>query len=775
MDQTEKWRFLLRIDREVFLFTDGPDIDNLKKLVDLLDILVKKYRTLVKDVFSAINHNTVYESDIAELMSFYNLLHKWSSIPRVNISIVYNTYLRLINGYTLSNEEIKQETEYLIPCAYDRSLISPRKDELSDLRDELMSWMDSTNSYVTSEIRELMMSEKIRKSNTVLTNGSKMDQIYDHDINDVMGQCFKPDNIDLDFVSTIGHYFDDKEFDYIPYRADHGITISFIPDSNMKIRIVYRPIGYVARFLKMVHKDIDKIARSIYGNSTYDQTGWIINLVNHGYNKNGFIISTDMSKYSDTLDLNLLLKILHWRYPDEVVDAIKRCFQMVAYDERHGTYYGNTENSLLLSSLQGLYSDFPLITIANLVIQDFVYYKLGMTSSDSVLSDRNSAVGDDTGMRFPSYTSEAMALITDCYNCVGVNINKEKTHTMLNGEGFIDFVKLKVSKDGIGWSFSGTGIMKYPRSVVKDDVFYRDICNLLRNLGRYEDTTYHDRMIDLIQNSEFEFLLRVSAINGGLKNSPIDEGDIKLFMFRFFNMHNWNSTSVPSLSPEFINTTRNIEWMQSKIDLSRTPLRLLLPRDVTPSSDDVKLEYLNLSKIGFLNIDEVEKIDLKSLIGIRPSTIFDKLKSDNRNRIPLTITEQFIVSYPLVPSFGKLKVYNVYQKLRDMLTHYSFSGFDLGFRFYTSGFRKVLSLDDFKSSFRSRDVLWSKIRELCINYYSMNGNLIERCVFGDYFYYAIIDNHQYIIGNHPYSTYQRLRDEDIAKVLAYYGYEDSIQ
>lgn len=763
--------FIYKLDRIVYNFT--INIGSYCSMILVLDNMVKTHRKTIIKMFSCINHELDFKDDNAEVMLFYDkLLIMLSKLPKE--SLLYNTYIRLVSGYHLTREELKQETEHMIPCAYDRDLLPVRygSPEMEALKFEFIDYLRNGKSKFITDIRDLITNFKFLKKPTMLSNNTSMDDIDGLDMNDIIQQIYGNDEW-YNMVLPILKFFDkDNEYEYINYNPKHEITSSFIPDKGLKVRIIYRICGYLSVALKYVHNDLDRIARNIEGNYTYDQMGWLIGLVNNNYHKDHLIVTTDMSKYSDTLPWEIIVEILKWRYPQDVVESITKCYQSTMYDKRHDQYYND-----LKSSLQGLFGDFPLITVVNLCMQDFIYHKLGLNHATYVEPYRNAAVGDDAGMVFFNYHNidKCLNTIYDCYNAIGVNINMDKTHVMDKGIGFVDFVKLKLTCNNIGFSFSGRGLIDYGMGI-SYDVFIRDICNYVNNLSRFDDPikkTYYLDTLNYLKESEYNWLFKVSIINGGLNQDYITEDDISIFIYRLYNVHNGEIKQYSDVTKfDMLNKLRDIKQISSKIDLTKTRLRLILDEDDELTGDNIILKLMNVMSLGYSTC-EARSYDLFKLVGYDPKYVYNvKLSKDCDYPIEVAKECEFLNCYPLVPRFGKSKHKDAYLKLKDIVLNKKYTSIKNGFIIKGNLSHTFESVKDMVDHFRHGDDYHKvmKIMTLVRNYAIEHHMYWDHCTFGNWYDYINYNGQSYIIGNHPTSKYDCITNEIIELALNYYGY-----
>lgn len=318
-------------------------------------------------------------------------------------------------------------------------------------------------------------------------------------------------------------------------------SVNYAPDDSGKTRISFLIDSCIQIVSKAFHEYLDFLVKDISCNGTYRQQAVIRNMIKKKRHlEMGVIISTDMSKYSDTMQRKYMIETLLWLgVPKEVTRCLDSLYSLPLWDSVLKRSTGNTD-----ATYQGQYGDFPWITLMNifnqLVCYDYVNYNynkkylidLRLKKVGSQFICRNSmncAVGDDTIMAFPGWSREASELfeiVQAVFNRVGVNINLSKTHWIQDGEGCCDFVKRFITRDGL---------IPYLRiqSAVSSDLderceemlrFYRD------NMIDIEE--WEEMVDDFLPPDYAEPLKKLHLLNGGIVDSLITMEDITMFYFK---------------------------------------------------------------------------------------------------------------------------------------------------------------------------------------------------------------------------------------------------
>lgn len=368
---------------------------------------------------------------------------------------------------------------------------------------------------------------RLRPKSYVLRNGSSTAFIDQYNIYDINGIIYmtpeESDAVDRRWNRIIEHFkilnfSEDNIFIEQESKSTYG-TVNCAPDDSGKTRISYCIDPPVQVISKAIAKCFDYVSRKIGNNCTKDQQRVIRNIIRK---KPDHIISTDMSKYSDTLQLKYILSMLGViGVPREVLEQMGDLFTLPMHYSVLDVDTGRTS-----ASYQGQYADFSLITMMNIWIQccifDFVgeYYEMEKDECTS------GAVGDDTVMSFERDHEFLFSIVQCAYNCVGVNINKSKTHEMHNGQGYIDFIKRIVTKDGLVPYFRLVALLSDNRNEHIEEAlrFCRD--NLIDNELDMR------KQVSWLSKKEMDFLVGLHPICGGVIDRPIDEHDLAMYQKR---------------------------------------------------------------------------------------------------------------------------------------------------------------------------------------------------------------------------------------------------
>lgn len=368
-----------------------------------------------------------------------------------------------------------------------------------------------------------------------LCNGSatRIEDIYN--IRDINGIVYLPDdyNVREEFRRLIQHFkilnFD-TDMEFIEYSCNGALGKHEVnPDDSGKSRELYCLDPCVQIISKAVHECLDYIAKRMAGNGTYDQHRFIRKCIKEKWHQNSYIISTDMSKYSDTLLRKYILMILNdIGFPLELNMEMDKLYSLPVIDSLRNVIWSGT-----LATYQGQYGDFPMITIVNLLAQCLIY---DYTNTEMVYPTveemkrgnydniGNSAVGDDTIMRFEKFDPEIRNIVKAVYNTLGVNINLTKTHELIYGRGFVDFLKRVITSEGL---------IPYVRYEAFREGNFDEICNELFRLYR-DGMPYREwsEFVKYILPSQYEWILRLHYINGGVYRGTIEYSDLVLFQER---------------------------------------------------------------------------------------------------------------------------------------------------------------------------------------------------------------------------------------------------
>lgn len=339
--------------------------------------------------------------------------------------------------------------------------------------------------------------------------------------------------------------FDDSLAMIIAENVPEGTygSINYAPDDSGKKRISYCIDPAVQVVSKAIHEALDYAVKDLACNGTYRQMTLPRNMIWRGYHKTALCVSTDMTKYSDTLQFTYIEDMLRvLGIPEDVVLAIRDLYTLPMWDSVLRKVTPRTT-----ASYQGQYGDFPMITLVNLwnqcLVYDFVNYNYGChyvveldlkkdrkTGKLVSYNSTNSAVGDDTMLIFPNPPDCLNAdivfnVIRAVFNRCGVNINKSKTHILDRGKGCCDFVKRVITCDGLVPYFRVEGICgSFDEQCAELLRFYRDNIISEEEFLRY--------CVHFLGEKNGHELYNLHPINGGVIDRPINELDLKRFIRR---------------------------------------------------------------------------------------------------------------------------------------------------------------------------------------------------------------------------------------------------
>lgn len=545
-------------------------------------------------------------------------------------SYTFNTLVRAISQVKKTKEQVTEEVKKRNkrPPAFDTYIRATDTLNRRSLRQELEHWLSHSNDEFLMDLRSKMqkvLKELDEESMEIvkLTNGTTTTIEWEGvNVNDILSIAFAPKCVMDTEVSRLGlrlkvsnRYSEDDGFIYIPlgdsdiYNECGGDHIE-IPDKDAKIREIYRMYPWIQVVSKKLHRILDKVARTLEGNYTYKHRDWIKNLVTKGWNRDKYIIGADMTKYSDTLDRSFIVTVLrNIGFKEQWCALIDAVYGKSIFDPTKAEILRDS-----LATFQGQYGDFPMITIANLVLQRFIYYKSNQLCKEGY----NAAVGDDTGIIFDIYDPSIMDTMIEVYGCVGVNINRDKTGELIMGRGRIDFVKLEVDCIGV---IEFLNLRSFNEQ--NTDSLVRDVLDLM---------TIDDEKRWIITECMFgpgtgKRLSDLSIINGGINDRPIEERDLILYISRAEKLQRLKTYSIDDTEyalekmSDFLKTRMDEYYSYNLCD---TPLRgYLTSQDISECEQDpdkmderIKLVILNMQKLG-LNEGTIK--NFKRWLGVIPS------------------------------------------------------------------------------------------------------------------------------------------------------------
>jgi len=548
------------------------DADEIVKDLRMMRIKIGLNIREYKEYIDFLTHGTAEPTMTDVLRSEIDILNKYIKIVGIN-SLVVQTFFKMAVSVEFTKSQIQKEYKESssIPPAFNKALVASLN--LADKRERMVdkfmreafqfnfdnSTEEEKQQFVGTHPNYFELMRRIRKLSKryftkilkpkiyKLTNGSSTRIIDLYNIRDINGICYRPDNWDTDKYKNLIRKFKilnfDSDLEYIEYENPNevGGKHEVNPDDSGKMRELYCIDPVFQVLSKAIHEWLDYIAKRLCGNGTYDQHRFIRNCIRNEWNKHGYLISTDMSKYSDTLSRYWILTMLEQIGIDpELSHEIDILYSLPVIDDLKRTIWSDTD-----STYQGQYGDFPIITIMNLLCQSCVYdySKHPMIRSDERdwnknPVDGNSAVGDDTIMYFKEFDKDLMWIIQKCYAFLGVNINKTKTHQLINGRGFVDFLKRVIT---------GEGLIPYIRyEAFKNDNFDEIVTELYRCYRDGMSFGEWKYMVKTILHEEdAKIIINLHMLNGGIMDRPITESDLKLFKLRNESLYSTYHTKQP--------------------------------------------------------------------------------------------------------------------------------------------------------------------------------------------------------------------------------------
>lgn len=480
-------------------------------------------------------------------------------------SIAYQSITKMIIDCELSPADIKRsiKEQDVLPAAFSPSLVAKPSFEVWPIvsfvdgifdrecaadpsYEERYANVNNLKRFLLSKKRKFFVQRRGVRRLISLHNGSSTRLEDFVNIQDTNGSIYvseeevrliKELEPILDWLK-IDNFKETFQFLEASYHENTYGSVNYAPDDSGKVRISFLIDSCLQVISKAVHELLDYMVKDLACNGTYRQQAVIRNMIRKGRHiDKGVILSTDMSKYSDTMQRDKMLEVLRWlEFPEEVLEAMDKLYSLSLWDSVLSRPTGKTA-----ATYQGQYGDFPWITLMNIFNQlaayDYVnfvyltryYVQLKMSKLKGGLisrNDTNAAVGDDTIMAFPKWEwspEELFEIVKAVFNRVGVNINLSKTHWIHNGEGCCDFVKRFITADGL---------VPYIRiqSAVSSDLDER--CEEMLRMYRdnmIEESEW-DELVDMFLPPAYaEPLKDLHILNGGIKNRIIEPSDIKMF------------------------------------------------------------------------------------------------------------------------------------------------------------------------------------------------------------------------------------------------------
>lgn len=527
--------------REEFI----ADLERFRMKVELDPQTFKK----LKDYHT---HGLPCDLNTKSAISMHKIICKWISECGKQ-SVEFMSLMKAAVGVEYDTKEIKEiyKKSGEIPPAYDLSLraICTNEDVLKIMNDFLYNGILPNEFRNSRRFRERVkkraeyyVNHISRKKVGRLTNGSSTRIKNRYNTCDIVGvvymtkgyEKFIPRNI-LNRLNVIRKPY----WDYLEFEPQFENTFGRhfnVPGKEGKIlREVYNmdPVlqldsSAIADYLRYIAKGIDT-------NATLDQYKWIRKCIRNNWNSTAFIISTDMDKYSDSLNRDKLVLILYQLgiIEKEEIDELKLLWSLDVWDEDLNIPLRNSD-----SVKQGQYSIFDAMTIINMFLQEIVYDILGEDSETQDIEtgeivSKNSALGDDTVLAFLNEYSNGLDIIQDVFGYMGVKISRSKTHIMNRGYdykgntktneyGFVDFAKRVINKDGMLPYISINAISKN-----NFDDYVMEYFRILE-----EDEELAEQFGKQFLKDRFVFIKNLHKINGGRRVDEITDDDMILFEYK---------------------------------------------------------------------------------------------------------------------------------------------------------------------------------------------------------------------------------------------------
>lgn len=565
------------------------------------------------------DHLREYRSRFGNETLVYQTLLRATSYVSADINTIHKDYIKNTNPPPAFDPNMPSEYDSVPNRKMRRDIIQWIKNghegfpqELKDLFRDMMKWLDNKEpEYI------------------VLTNGTTTSLVYfGINLTDIMGTCMCPTSF-MNRFPNIGKFFkvrnrfcDDDGVHYVTYPEGPTVTNiggvhKVIPDKDGKVREIYQMYPWVQILSKAVHVAMDRVARKLPGNYTYDQRRLLLNIVERGYNKIGSdftLVGTDMSKYSDTLIREFIMNLLRaCGIPNEVVEELDDLYSLPIYDELKKCIWKDS-----VATYQGQYGDFPLITISNIVLQEYMYYWTKIPHIEGV----NGAVGDDTCTGAPGRHLQMIEWIEKIYGSVGVRINPDKTSVLYDGRGAIDFVKLQVNCTGILGFLNIRAAKTCNWDKIVLDVMDSHLC--------YDDKVR--LLTNLFPNTNIPALLNISKLNGGISDHPINELDLAGYCYKMLEIQR---IMKPKRDDVYRFLQRLIQYLEEDlVELVDTPMvGFLTKEDITLLSQHPELDVNDYLVKRILNIVSLgykgnEIANLNSLIGKIPSELDLELEEE---------------------------------------------------------------------------------------------------------------------------------------------------
>lgn len=579
-----------------------------------------------REVKSFVTHGqSMSLSKIEEKQEIANIILKYSENR-----IGQQTLLKLNNSCRLSKstiERLNRELKY--PPAFDNLIKAPHSEMEEDQLIQMSRVSKSNAEYIMDMLKDLFQKgmRDLKDEIIILTNGSATG-IQNNGINitDVLGIAFVDWNF-VDKVKDLLSYFKirnyDPELEYIEVDSRGiGFQHRMIPDKEAKTREIYQGKPWVQVVSKGVSRIFEWIARRIPGNYTYNQMDYLNSLVERGLNiANILTMSLDMTKYSDCLSRKFLLKFCReLGIPEKVLEQLDYLWSMDVEDPKTSRRWSGST-----SVYQGQYSIFAVMTLANLYVLACVYDQVGEKQYQKWDEDRkkwitnHGVVGDDTSAVFMETkdADKVQSIFKNTYRKIGVNLNMTKTHHLLAGIGYIDFVKRNVDKNGILPYVIPSQLIEHPRT----DRSVRELYRVYQEGMTISDIKELAKAADWNED-EISKLMTLSTINGGISDHEITQEDILLFKTRYTRLMSI-ATLKRSDSSRWLHEFKDFLEEQG-LTLLNTAFLGYMPEAIAILDEKVDSDDLPLLRMSAEQLDDyvLGLIENSSVIGYSEDHVF---------------------------------------------------------------------------------------------------------------------------------------------------------
>lgn len=544
--------------------------DNVSEMINVTEDLWEKFHLFPKQCKSAIDE--ISHPNLAPSLDPIVVKCKETLMGLVKefgvFSPVYQSITKMIIDCELSATDIKREvkSQGVLPAAFVTSLVARPSFEMWPVTSFVDNVFDvdyesdpcyadryinliRLRRFISKKSERFFARRRGRRRLIKLSNGSSTRIEDEVNVQDLNGSIYITEEEErliesmkplLDWLHVDNFKEEFQFLETIQVSGTYG-SVNYAPDDSGKTRISFLIDSCVQVVSKAVHEYLDYLVKDLSCNGTYRQQAVIRNMIKKSrHQKEGVIISTDMSKYSDTMQREYMLQVLSWTgMPDQITQCLDRLYSLPLWDSVLKRVTGSTK-----ASYQGQYGDFPWITLMNIFNQlacyDFVNYTYGtryyidlrlkkVGKSLVCRNDMNCAVGDDTILAFPGWkhrAEELFEIVQAVFNRVGVNINLSKTHWIQNGEGCCDFVKRFITRDGLVPYIRIQSAVSLSLDERCEEMlrFYRD------NIVEKEEW---DSIVDCFLPPDYaEPLKKLHILNGGIVDSVITQEDLRMFYFK---------------------------------------------------------------------------------------------------------------------------------------------------------------------------------------------------------------------------------------------------